>query len=202
MGSWRLTPGTWNPVDNPQLEDPQCTYLILGGFLLSQVRLGSRSSAELLGAGDLFTAEDADTHGYATVPSERTFRVIEPTRIVGLERRLLAHITSLPGMASHLQARLTQRVRSLNVRLAIVQVPQLATRLHLLLWHLADRWGRRCPEGALIPFRLSHGVLAECVSAQRTSVLAALHELEGSGVIERNEDGHWLLHAEPPDEFG
>jgi CRP/FNR family transcriptional regulator, cyclic AMP receptor protein len=201
VNSWRLKRGSWNPVENPSLGDSDCVYLVLEGLLLSRVQLGSRCSAEPLGAGDLFRTDEADTHGYATVPSKRSFRVLEPARIVGLDSGLLARIDSLPGIAGHLQRRLIQRARSLNVRLAIVQVPQLATRLHLLLWHLADRWGRRCSDGAVIPFRLSHGVLAECVSAQRTSVLAAIHELQETGAIERNEDGHWLLHAEPPGEF-
>jgi CRP-like cAMP-binding protein len=199
--TWHLKTGSWDPLDNPPLQDPDCGYLILEGLLLARVQVGSRCSAELLGAGDFFRPDDADTHGYARVQSERTFRVLESMRIVGLDSELLARISSLPGIAAHLQRRLTQRVRSLNVRLAIVQVPQLATRLHLLLWHLADRWGRASPDEALVPFRLSHSVLADCVSAHRTSVLAAMHELEESGAIERNENGHWLMHAEPPAPF-
>ena len=201
VGSWHLKPGTWDPVDNPQLEDPDCSYLVLEGLLLSHVRVGSRASAELLGPGDLFTADDADTHGYASVPSERSFRVLHPARVVALDTVLLARIHSVPGMVGHFQGRLTQRARSLNLRLAIVQIPQLATRLHLLLWHLADRWGHRSPKGTVIPFRLSHAVLADCVSAQRTSVVAALHELRDSGAVERTQTGHWVLHEDPPADF-
>jgi hypothetical protein len=53
----------------------------------------------------------------------------------------------------------------------------------------------------VIPFRLSHEVLAECCSAQRTSVLAAIHELNEAGAVERNDEGFWLLHAGPPSQF-
>ena len=199
--SWGLSRGSWDPADNPPLQESDCGYLILDGLLLCRVRVGPRCSAELLGAGDVFRTDDADTHGYATVASEASFRVLSPTSIVVLERDLMARIENLPGIATRFERRLTERVRSLNVRLAIIQVPRLATRLHLLLWHLADRWGRRRPDGALIPFRLSHQVLAEYCSAQRTSVLAAIHELERSGALERNEEGFWLLHAKPPSEF-
>jgi CRP/FNR family transcriptional regulator, cyclic AMP receptor protein len=199
--SWRLSRGPWAPAGNPPLQESDCGYLILDGLLLCRVRVGPRCSAELLGAGDLFRTDDCDTHGYATVASDASFRVLSPMRIVALERDLMARVESLPGIASHFERRLTERVRSLNVRLAIVQVPQLARRLHLVLWHLADRWGRRCSDGALIPFRVSHQVLAEYCSAQRTSVLVAIRELEKSGAVERNKEGLWLLRAQPPTEF-
>jgi CRP/FNR family cyclic AMP-dependent transcriptional regulator len=201
VSSSRLNRGRWDPAGNPPVRESDCGYLILDGVLLSRVLVGPRCSAELLGPGDIFRTDDADTHGYATVASETRFRVLSPARIVVLERDLMAKIESLPGIASHFERRLTERARSLNVRLAIVQVPQLARRLHLLLWHLADRWGRRCPSGVVIPFRLSHEVLAECCSAQRTSVLAAIHELNEAGAVERNDEGFWLLHAGPPSQF-
>jgi len=199
--SWRLSRGRWDPAGTPPVRDSDCGYLILDGILLSRVLVGPRCSAELLGAGDFFCTDNADTHGYATVASETRFRVLSPTRIVVLERDLMAKIEGLPGIASHFERRLTERAHSLSIRLAIVQVPQLTRRLHLLLWHLADRWGRRRPDGVLIPLPLSHEVLAECCSARRTSVLAAIHELEETGAVERNGDGHWLLHAEPPTQF-
>ena len=199
--SWQLKSGRWDPEDNPPLGEWDCGYFVLEGLLLSQIRVGSRCSAELLGAGDIFRADDPDTRGYATLASQGSFRVLAPARIAVLESGLVARIESVPGIASLFQRRLTQRARSLSVRLAIVQVPQLTRRLHLLLWHLADRFGRRHPEGTLIPFPLSHEVLAECVSARRTSVLAAIHELKREGAVEGNEDGHWLLHAEPPGEL-
>jgi CRP/FNR family cyclic AMP-dependent transcriptional regulator len=201
VGSWRLSRGRWDPVGNPPVGESDCGYLILDGIVLSCVLVGPRCSAELLGAGDIFRTDDVDTHGYATVASETRFRVLSPTRIVVLERELMAKIESLPGIASHFERRLTARAHSLSIRLAIVQVPQLTRRLHLLLWHLADRWGRRRPEGVLIPIPLSHEVLAECCSARRTSVLAAIHELEEAGAVERTDGGCWVLHAEPPTQF-
>ena len=196
--AWHLKRGRWDPRGNPPLDDSDCGYLLLDGLLLAVVEVQSRRSAELLGAGDLFRADDPDTHGYAALPSSRGFRVLAPARLVVLERALMARIDVLPGVASSLQRRLAERARSLNIRLAIIQVPQLSQRLQLLMWHLADRFGRICGDGALIPFRLSHGILAECASAQRTSVLAAVHELEQRGALERTEEGHWLLHGQPP----
>jgi CRP-like cAMP-binding protein len=196
-----LKTGAWDPEANPPLEEPDSSYFVLDGLLLSRVSVGSRCSGELLAAGDIFRTDHPDTHGYATVASDRSFRVLAPAHIAVLAGGRISELHTLPGFASWFQQRLTEQARSLNLRLAINQVPQLATRLQLLLWHLADRLGRRCPNGALIPFFLSHEVLAECVSAQRTSVLAAMHELEQSGAVERNEEGLYLLHAEPPSEF-
>ena len=198
---WRLSRGLWEPEENPPLEESVADLLVLDGFLLSRVKVGPRCSAELLGGGDLFRTDDLDTHGYATVPSERTWRILLPVRMVALEGELIAQIAAVPGAARELQHRWVERVRSLAVRLAIAQVPQLTARVHLVLWHLADRWGRRCRDGAVIPFRLTQQVVAECASAQRTSVAAALHELLERGIVERNGEGHWVLHAPPPGDF-
>jgi CRP/FNR family transcriptional regulator, cyclic AMP receptor protein len=199
--AWGLSRGSWDPEQNPSLDGSGADFLLLDGVLLSRVKVGPRYSTELLGTGDLFRAERLDTHGYATVPSERAWRVVLPVRMAVLEPELVLRIAAVPGAASELQHRWAERVRSLALRLAIAQVPNLTTRVHLVLWHIADRWGRRCRDRAVIPFQLTQQVLAECASAQRSSVAVALHKLRERGIVERNEEGHWTLHAAPPTEF-
>jgi CRP-like cAMP-binding protein len=199
--AWELCRGPWDPQLYPPLYESGADLLLLDGVVLSRVKVGPRCSAEVLGSGDLFRVEGLDTHGYATVPSERRFRVLLPARLALLEPELVARVAAVPGAASELQHRWAERVRSLALRLAIAQVPNLTTRVHLVLWNLADRWGRRCSDGAVIPFRLTQQVIAECASAQRPSVSVALRELHESGVIERNGEGHWVLHTAPPREF-
>jgi DNA-binding IclR family transcriptional regulator len=70
--------------------------------------------------------------------------------------------------------------------------------VHLLLWHLADRFRRSHPEGVVLPLPLSHELLAQLVGAQRPSVSRALKELERAGVVARRPDGSWWLGGEPP----
>jgi CRP/FNR family transcriptional regulator, cyclic AMP receptor protein len=82
-----------------------------------------------------------------------------------------------------------QRSRTLAVNMAIVHYPQVRPRLLLLLWHLADRWGRVTPEGVRIPLRLRHHLLADLLAVRRPSATAALQELIGEGLVSRDEDG-------------
>ena len=52
--------------------------------------------------------------------------------------------------------------------------------------------------GVVLPLRLTHGWLANLVGAQRPSVTTALGNLAGAGLVERLDDGSWLLRGEPP----
>ena len=67
-----------------------------------------------------------------------------------------------------------------------------------LLWHLAERWGRVCPHGVVVPVTLSHRMIGQIVSARRPTVSAAIGRLRDSGELIRRPDGTWLLTGEPP----
>lgn len=68
-----------------------------------------------------------------------------------------------------------------------VHYSQVRPRLLLLLWHLADRWGRVTPDGVRIPLRLRHGMLAELLAVRRPSATAALQQLISDGLVRRGE---------------
>jgi len=82
--------------------------------------------------------------------------------------------------------------------MAIAQLPSLEQRLHPLLWHLADRWGRREQGAVVISLRLTQSLLAELISAQRTSVNTALKQLIAHGTLERRGTARWALRGDPP----
>ena len=73
-------------------------------------------------------------------------------------------------------------------------------RLLVLLWAMAERWGRVAPQGVRLPLRLPHRTLATLVGARRPSVTTALSGLAREGLVERTQDG-WLLHGDPTDVF-
>jgi DNA-binding IclR family transcriptional regulator len=75
-------------------------------------------------------------------------------------------------------------------------------RLLVILWYYADRWGRVTPEGVLLPLRMTHGLLARVVGARRPSVSTALGRLQERGLVERTDNGQWLLLGPPPRELG
>ena len=71
-------------------------------------------------------------------------------------------------------------------------------RLLVLMWSLAERWGRVGPDGVRLPLALPHRTLATLVGARRPSVTTALSGLARDGLVERTPDG-WLLHGDPVD---
>jgi CRP-like cAMP-binding protein len=105
-----------------------------------------------------------------------------------------------PAIAGALSRRHVRRARSLAFQLAIAQLPRVDDRLLVLLWALAERWGRVSAQGVRLPLALPHRTLATLVGARRPSVTTALSGLARDGLVERTEDG-WLLHGDPEDVF-
>ena len=93
----------------------------------------------------------------------------------------------------------------LTVRLSKKEASQrlqaAQTRLLVLFWHLAERWGHVTPSGITIRLRISHEVLGQLVGSRRASVTTALRHVGESGLIVRRADGTWLLRGSPPDEL-
>jgi CRP/FNR family cyclic AMP-dependent transcriptional regulator len=50
--------------------------------------------------------------------------------------------------------------------MAIVDQAHVDVRLRMLLWHLADRWGRVRPDRVIVSLPLTHTVLADLVAAR------------------------------------
>jgi CRP-like cAMP-binding protein len=84
--------------------------------------------------------------------------------------------------------------------MAIVHQRRVHVLLHMLLWHLAGRWGRVRTDPISIALPLSHTMLADLVADRRPTVTAALGELEKPGLVRRAETGLLLL-GEPPGEL-
>jgi len=78
------------------------------------------------------------------------------------------------------------------VHLAIINQPRVDGRLHMLLWHLAGRWGRVLAGAVLLALRLTHSLLADLVAARRPTVTSALSALAQQGLVQWTRDG-WVL---------
>jgi CRP/FNR family cyclic AMP-dependent transcriptional regulator len=175
-------------------------FLVLDGVLLRREALGCHRSVELLGSGALLSPlqDELDGPGLGCTTS---WEVLERATVAILEHDFHAFALRFPGVLAELMRRATQRARWQTVHLLIVQFPQLERRLMLLLWHLADRWGRVEPNGVLLPLRLAQATLGELVGARRSSVNAALRNLIQRGAIAKAPAGGWLLFG-PPEEGG
>jgi hypothetical protein len=185
--------GGWRP---PLPSNPAgwLGYLVLDGMLARKVTLERTTCTELLGPGDILEPWQRDTEIDATYPPLVEFEVLAATRLAMLDRGFAFRMARWPEIASAVNARLVERVRSLTYLLAACGRVGVAERLELVLRHFADRWGRVTSEGVVVELPgVTHELLATQVGAARPSVTTALGGLERLGRIRRISSGTWLL---------
>jgi CRP-like cAMP-binding protein len=189
-----LSPGAWRI---PRSVRPNSLgFLVLSGFLLRELDLFNVKGTELLGAGDLLTSLDV---GPTSVRSVGQWRVLAPTKLAFLDKRATERLGLLPGVVPELVRRAVRRSHAARAQLALARIHPLSTRLHVLFWNLADRWGKRARGIVQLEVPLSHQVLADLASAGRPKVTAALGTLAEQGLITRREPGRlWVVAGAPP----
>lgn len=174
--------------------------LVLSGLLIRRVGIDGRFGAEMLGEGDLLRPWQWETDS-PTLTLEMRWTIVEPTRLALLDGGFSERcIGKYPELASPLVGRAMQRARNLAVNMAIVHQARVDVRIHMLLWHLAGRWGRVRSEGTVLRMRLTHSVLADLVAARRPTVTSAISELVRAGLVQTSGD-EWVLFGAPPTEL-
>jgi CRP-like cAMP-binding protein len=166
--------------------------------MIRRVGIEGRFGAELIGEGDLLRPTDDAVS--PLLPLTTIWSVILPTRVASLDCGFEQRIARYPELARGLIARAIQRSRNLSVNMAIVHQARVDVRLHMLLWHLAARWGRVRSDGTVLPLRLTHAVLADLVAARRPTVTTALSELAKRGLV-RTDGETWVLTGDAPSEL-
>ncbi len=198
VGVARAARGRWSPLEAPALQRG-VGLLVLEGLLIRRVGIDGRSGSELLGEGDLlrpWQGEDA----FPTLTMTTGWRVLEPARLALLDEGAARRLAAYPELTGRLVARALERARNLAINMTIVHQARVNVRLRMLLWHLADRWGRVRSDGVILPLRLTHTVLADLVAARRPTVTSALTELARQELVTPVKEG-WLLTGEPPGEL-
>jgi hypothetical protein len=195
-----LTPGPWMPEQDLRGHEGDLGVLLLEGLLLRDVEIMHTTCAELVGAGDLLRPWD-DVNTGAPVPSEVVWHVISPATLALLDHRAVAIAGRWPELMSALVGRAVSRAQTLALALAISSITGLKLRLLVLLWHLADRFGKVGRDGVSVPVPLTHRSLARLVGASRPSVSTAMKELENEGRVAKLLDPGrgFLLLGEPPE---
>jgi CRP/FNR family transcriptional regulator, cyclic AMP receptor protein len=192
-----VEPGTWDARRDAESTRGGYGLLLLDGLLVRRVGFGRRWGAELLGPGDLLRPFEHDGE-QATLPFEDGWRVVSLARLAVLDRAWSLRMALYPDVGIALTARAMLRSRRVANTLAISQHPKLDVRLQLLLWELADRYGRVRPDGVHLELPLTHELLSHLAAAQRPSVSTALSRLAAAGRVTRVGRG-WLLCGGPPD---
>jgi hypothetical protein len=190
--------GPWDAQETAEAARGGIGLLVLEGLIVRRVGRTGRHGAELLGPGDVMRPWQHDGED-VSVRFQTEFRVIDEAELAVLDARFAARAAAYPELSGALVGRALQRSRTLSVNMAIAHYPRVDLRLLMLMWHLADRWGRVTPAGIRIPLRLTHELLADLVASRRPSVTSALQELSRTGLVSRVGDA-WILHGEPPDE--
>lgn len=197
-GAVELPLGTWEPQEG-EFESTGFGLLVLSGVLCRRVVQGESYGAELLGPGDLLRPWDRIGE-WSSIPTDSTWTVIQNAQLAILDEDFARRASPYPELAAELLRRGLIRSRYLAILIAIISQRRIETRLTLLFWHLADRFGQRRGEWVQIPVPLTHSVLAELVAARRPSVTTALSGLHERGILLRDSDG-WRLNGTIPPEL-
>lgn len=184
------------PVGNSSIEDRfgvgnrGLGALVLDGLFALDVHVGGRTATELLGPGDLlqFASKDVDQ----LLDREVTRRALVPSRVAVLDREFLDRVRPWPEIMLSLLRRANKRAVNLNLERAVCSHPSLELRLAMLLWHLAERWGRVEPGGVHLQLPLTHALLGRLVAAERPSVSRSLGRLAEHGLVTGGA-GDWHL---------
>lgn len=193
VGEWQIGPEEFEPSGNLGL-------LVVEGLLAREVKVGAHGCAELLGPGDVLQPwlrvgpDDS-------VATDVVWDVLAPMVAAVLDRELMRRLAPWPEIAAALARRLGRRTHWLAFQLAVCSLRHLDDRLLLVLWHLADRWGRVTSGGVRLDLPFTHDTLAAAVGARRPSVSVALKRLAEQGRVESRPGSRWTLHGRPPAEL-
>ncbi len=184
-----LAPGRWG-LRRYLRDDRHIGLLVIDGFIFKELRLLAHQSAgELLGPGDVIHPERFLEKGRPF--SQTSWRALCHARIAVLDAGFEAVAAGNPGLLAEVIERSTSRTHHVSVQLALSGMRNLARRLHLLLWHYAQRWGESRGDAYHLQAPFSHSVLAKLAGAQRPSVSAALAELSARGDVRRVDRNAW-----------
>jgi CRP-like cAMP-binding protein len=127
--------------------------------------------------------------------------VLAPVLLAVLDGEFARSLVLWPPVMSALLERVVRRTQRMAIHQALLHLTPVETRLLVLFWHLAERWGHVTPHGITIKLRISHEVLGQLVGSQRASVTTGLRHIDESGLLVRRADGTWLLRGSPPEEM-
>jgi len=115
-----------------------------------------------------------------------------------LDRRFAVAMAGWPEVTAAILDRMMARSGWLAFHLAVAHLRRVETRVHVALWHFADRWGRVRPGGIELRLNLTHALLADIVAAERPSVTLALSTglvRDPSGKTVARFNSIWRLEA-------
>jgi CRP/FNR family cyclic AMP-dependent transcriptional regulator len=164
--------------------------LVTEGLLAREVRLGDRTSTSLYGPGDIL---DLRTDAGSSLAAGARLICPELAVVAVLDDRMLVALREWPRMIARLFAMTMRQLERADINAAIGRLERVEDRLLGLFWLLADRWGRRGPDGIAIDQPLTHEAIGRLIGARRPTVSLGLRALYEEGTLQRSAGGAWLL---------
>lgn len=189
--------GMWEPRFSHDVQPTDLGLLILDGVVIREIHVARRSASEILGDGDLLRPWDPEHDALFVAPTV-AWTVLAPLRFAILDARFAVVAARWPALMSALMARAVRRSRALTYHLAVTQITGVETRVLIVLWELAQRWGHVRPDGVSLKLAITHEMLAHVIGARRSTVTTALAALHDEGHVTQQGPGRWILHGTPP----
>jgi CRP/FNR family transcriptional regulator, cyclic AMP receptor protein len=193
-GEW-VPPGGGGPSRGRHLG-----FLVLDGLVGRDERVAGWSALALIGPGELVRPWEQQPDELL-LPRSVTWRVFEPVTLAVLGPELEAAVARFPRLALALADRALRQGSRRATQQAICQLAGVDTRLLVLFWQLAERWGHVAPGGILLQLTLRHETLGHLVGAKRPSVTLALQRLVARDLVESRANATWFLKGSPPSEL-
>ncbi len=183
----------WDPAAIVRAAEPGWLGLfVVEGLLVRRVSVAGRMACEMFGVGDIVRPWDEDGE-YEPLSITVDWLVLKPTRLALLDRNFALRMARWPSLTARLLQRVASRARYLALTQAVTHLPRTHSRLLLLFWLLAERWGKVNPDGVVVKLPLTHQVLAMLVGSHRPTVTIALQKLARRELLVRQSTNRWLL---------
>jgi len=164
--------------------------LVVSGVAACQLSVDGHQSTELFGPGDLIRPDDEHERP-ETLEWALQWTALGPLTVAALGPAAAVSLARYPEVMLTLLGRSEARARRLAFTKAIAQITGVDRRLHALLWHLADHWGKVRGDGVLLPLDLSHQLLGTLIGARRPTVSTALAALAALAQRQRMSRSSW-----------
>jgi CRP/FNR family transcriptional regulator, cyclic AMP receptor protein len=177
-------------------------FVICSGIFARRARVYDASSVELLGAGDIIMPWASEHDSAIGFDTSVDWHVLARGRLALIDNALLVKSAPWPEIAKALLTRAIAHARWLAGLHAAAGHTRVEDRLWLVLWQIAERWGKATPDGVTLSMPgLTHETIASLVAASRPSVTKAFGDLRDRGLLERRPRGVLILHGAPTDGF-
>jgi CRP-like cAMP-binding protein len=196
----RLPAGDWHPQPDEFGARHGIGLLIGDGFIVRHVKLEHRAGAEVLGPGDLLRPWQDDGE-YAVYPYVPGWRAVTAVTFAVLDLAFASRLGPFPEVTAAITGRAMSRSRRVAGHLVLAQLASVEHRVLLVLWQLADLWGRVRPDGVLLPVPLTHRLLGLTIGARRPSVTTALGALAEQDLVRSLGREGFLLLGPPPQDL-